>query len=328
MAEGYARVTGKPGVLLVTSGPGATNLVTPLADALMDGTPLVALTGQVATGAIGTDAFQEADVVGITRPCTKWNTLVKDVRDIPRAIKEAFVSAAGGSASGNMHRGTRRFGRDDSPAPLTAACLTSPTRPALPAPPPPQAIATSGRPGPVLVDLPKDVTAAKLTVRPDVAPRVAQRMAEKAAIMNMEQGLTPELTARLAKLINGAKRPVIYAGQGVIGSGAVAQLREFAERGNIPVTTTLLGECVGVAHAARMEGWGVGRTLLACCGAGMLAYASFPPCVLHPPPSHPRARAGMGSFDETDARSLHMLGMHGSVYANYAMQVRGTQRGD
>lgn len=95
MAEGYARVTGKPGVLLVTSGPGATNLVTPLADALMDGTPLVALTGQVATAVIGTDAFQEADVVGITRPCTKWNTMVKDVRDIPRAINEAFVSAAG-----------------------------------------------------------------------------------------------------------------------------------------------------------------------------------------------------------------------------------------
>lgn len=93
MAEGYARVTGKPGVLLVTSGPGATNLTTPLADALMDGTPLVALTGQVATAAIGTDAFQEADVVGITRPCTKWNTLVKDVKDIPRAINEAFVSA-------------------------------------------------------------------------------------------------------------------------------------------------------------------------------------------------------------------------------------------
>ena len=91
MAEGYARVSGKPGVLLVTSGPGATNLVTPLADALMDGTPLVALTGQVSTSAIGSDAFQEADVVGITRSCTKWNTLVRDVRDIPRAINEAFV---------------------------------------------------------------------------------------------------------------------------------------------------------------------------------------------------------------------------------------------
>ena len=96
MAEGYARVSGKPGVLLVTSGPGATNLVTPLADAMMDGTPLVALTGQVSTSVIGTDAFQEADVVGITRPCTKWNTLVKHTRDIPRAINEAFAIATSG----------------------------------------------------------------------------------------------------------------------------------------------------------------------------------------------------------------------------------------
>jgi acetolactate synthase-1/2/3 large subunit len=85
MAEGYSRVTGKPGVVLVTSGPGATNIVTPLADAMLDGTPVVAFTGQVATALIGTDAFQEADVIGITRPCTKWNTLVKDVRDLPRA---------------------------------------------------------------------------------------------------------------------------------------------------------------------------------------------------------------------------------------------------
>ena len=195
MAEGYARVSGKPGVLLVTSGPGATNLVTPLADAMMDGTPLVALTGQVATASIGTDAFQEADVVGITRSCTKWNTLVKHPRDLPRAINEAF------------------------------------------------AIATSGRPGPVLVDLPKDVTAAVLRERPDVVPRVAGRAVEKAALMKQAAGGTSmEAMEKLAKLINGAKKPVIYAGQGIISSGAVEQLREFAARGNIPVTTTLMGE--------------------------------------------------------------------------------------
>ena len=114
MAEGYARTTGKPGIVLVTSGPGATNTVTGMQDALMDGTPMIVFAGQVATGAIGTDAFQEADMTGITRPCTKWNTLVKRVEDIPRAINTAFL------------------------------------------------VATSGRPGPVFVDLPKDVTAATL----------------------------------------------------------------------------------------------------------------------------------------------------------------------
>lgn len=221
MAEGYARVTGKPGVVLVTSGPGATNIVTPLVDALMDGTPMVALTGQVATALIGTDAFQEADVVGIMRPATKWTTLVKDVRDLPRAINEAF------------------------------------------------AIATSGRPGPVLIDLPKDVTAAVLRETPDVAPRVARRMAEKSAIARARMGLSPEQREKIARLINECERPVIYAGQGILSAGAVAELRQLAAQGNIPVTTTLLG---------------------------------------------------MGAFDEMDPRSLHMLGMHGSVYANYAMQ--------
>lgn len=126
----------------------------------------------------------------------------------------------------------------------------------------------------MLVDLPKDVTAAKLTVRPDVTPRVAQRMAEKAAIMNMEQGLTPELTARLAKLINGAKRPVIYAGQGVISSGAVAQLREFAERGNIPVTTTLLGACAACGDAGGMTGC---RSPLVCATVSLKRPLCQPP---------------------------------------------------
>lgn len=221
MAEGYARVTGKPGVCLVTSGPGATNVITPLADALLDGTPLIVFTGQVATSLIGTDAFQEADVVGIARPCTKWCTLIKDVRDLPRAINEAFL------------------------------------------------IATSGRPGPVLIDLPKDMTASVLRERPDVVPRIARRMNEKMLIQRSELGLTVEQRERIVTLINNAQQPVIYAGQGVLSGNAVSELRELAIKGNIPVTTTLLG---------------------------------------------------MGSFDETHPHSLHMLGMHGSVYANYAMQ--------
>ena len=110
MAQGYARATGKPGVVLVTSGPGATNTVTPMQDALMDGTPMVVFSGQVATAVLGSDAFQEADVMGITRPCTKWNVQVRSVNDMVRNIQEAFH------------------------------------------------IATTGRPGPVLVDLPKDIT--------------------------------------------------------------------------------------------------------------------------------------------------------------------------
>jgi len=221
MAEGYARVTKKPGVVLVTSGPGATNMVTPMADALMDGTPMVVLTGQVATSLIGTDAFQEVDMVGLARPVTKWCTLVRDVRDLPRAINEAF------------------------------------------------AIATSGRPGPVLVDLPKDVTASVLRERPRASPRVADRAAAKAALGVAERGFDEAQRARVAALLNNAERPVIYAGQGVLGADAVAELKELAAAANVPVTTTLLG---------------------------------------------------MGAFDETDARSLHMLGMHGSAYANFAMQ--------
>jgi acetolactate synthase-1/2/3 large subunit len=122
-ADGYARATGKPGVCVVTSGPGATNTVTPLATAQMDSVPILVLSGQVATKVIGNDAFQEADVTGITRPCTKWNYLVKDVRELPRIINEAFL------------------------------------------------IATSGRPGPVLVDLPKDVTTAICPEEVDDKPR-------------------------------------------------------------------------------------------------------------------------------------------------------------
>eukprot|EP00924_Labyrinthula_sp_SR-Ha-C_P000379 maker-scaffold_25-snap-gene-5.56-mRNA-1 protein AED:0.02 eAED:0.02 QI:97/1/1/1/1/1/3/187/628 len=187
MAEGYARATGKPGVCLVTSGPGATNLVTPLMDAMMDGTPLIAFTGQVPTSAIGTDAFQEADIVGITRHCTKWNVLVKNVEDLPRKINEAFE------------------------------------------------IATSGRPGPVLVDLPKDVTAVKLETVPDTVPRYHQRSLQKQNIFFDKQ------YDNVVHLLNTAKKPVIYCGQGVIQAEASEVLRAFAEKYKIPVTTTLQG---------------------------------------------------------------------------------------
>ena len=185
MAEGYARATGRPGVLLVTSGPGATNTVTPMQDALMDGTPLVVFTGQVPTAAIGTDAFQEADVTGITRPCTKWNVLVSDVRELPRRVNEAFH------------------------------------------------IATSGRPGPVLVDLPKNVTAAQIREAVVEKPRLPgyyQRELE-----------TSSEVERAADLINRAERPVLYVGQGVILGGAHEALRQCAEKARIPCTTTLQG---------------------------------------------------------------------------------------
>ncbi len=213
MAEGYARASGRPGVVLVTSGPGATNTVTPLQDALMDGTPLIVFSGQVATSAIGTDAFQEADVTGITRPCTKWNVLVKDPHDIPRRINEAFH------------------------------------------------IATTGRPGPVLVDLPKDVTAAKITRPVFCEPNLP-------GYHIRELGTSSEIE-RAAKMINAAKRPLLYVGQGAILSGATQVLQLCARQGNIPVTTTLMG---------------------------------------------------LGAFDENDPLSVHMLGMHGAAYANWAMR--------
>jgi len=198
MAEGYARATGKPGIVLVTSGPGATNTVTPLMDAMMDGTPLIVFTGQVPTAAIGTDAFQEADVVGITRACTKWNVLVKSVDELPRRINEAFE------------------------------------------------IAMSGRPGPVLVDLPKDVTAVELKKRPDSRPHIAVRMKQKVDIFHKGRVGAPGASEfkHIAELVNNAKRPIIYAGQGVMQSPEVdgpAVLKEFAEKANIPVTTSLQG---------------------------------------------------------------------------------------
>ncbi len=185
MAEGYARASGKVGVVLVTSGPGATNTVTPMQDALMDGTPLIVFAGQVATGAIGSDAFQEADMTGISRPCTKWNVLVKNVRDLPRAINQAFH------------------------------------------------IATTGRPGPVFVDLPKDMTASTLKEAVCDQPHLP-------GYHIREFGTSSEIE-RVAEMINGAKQPIFYVGQGAILSGATEVLRQCAEKANIPVTTTLQG---------------------------------------------------------------------------------------
>ncbi|KIW10607.1 acetolactate synthase, large subunit, biosynthetic type [Exophiala spinifera] len=195
MAEGYARASGKPGVVLVTSGPGATNVITPMQDALSDGTPMVVFCGQVPTTAIGTDAFQEADVVGISRACTKWNVMVKNVAELPKRIKEAFE------------------------------------------------IATSGRPGPVLVDLPKDVTAgilrrpipmqSTLPAHPSAATLAAREMSRK----QLEGTLS-----RVADLVNIAEKPVIYAGQGILGSPeGPALLKELSNKAAIPVTTTLQG---------------------------------------------------------------------------------------
>lgn len=212
MAEGYARRTGKPGIVLVTSGPGATNTVTPLQDALMDGTPMIVFSGQVATGAIGSDAFQEADITGITRSCTKWNVLVKDVREIPRRINEAFH------------------------------------------------IATTGRPGPVLIDMPKDITASVIKEAIDIE-------IDLPGYHVRELGTSSEIE-RAAEMINNAKKPLFYVGQGCILSDGVDVMRECAAKADIPVTTTLLG---------------------------------------------------LGAYDETLPGALHMVGMHGSAYANWAM---------
>ena len=185
MAEGYAKATGRAGVVLVTSGPGMTNIVTGLADAYMDSVPLVAFTGQVSTSLIGNDAFQEADNVGISRPCTKHNVLVKDVNDLARTIKEAFY------------------------------------------------IATTGRPGPVLVDIPKDVSTNKTEFKyPD---RVSLRGYNPTYEGNKHQ------IKQAAEEIMKAKKPVIYIGGGVLFSDAADEILELAEITQIPVTMTLMG---------------------------------------------------------------------------------------
>ncbi|MGB6118867.1 MAG: acetolactate synthase 3 large subunit [Mesorhizobium sp.] len=186
-AEGYARSTGKPGVLLVTSGPGATNAVTPLQDALMDSIPLVCITGQVPTSLIGSDAFQECDTVGITRPCTKHNWLVKDVNELAAILHEAFH------------------------------------------------VATTGRPGPVVVDIPKDVQfATGIYTPPQTAPRPSYQP--------KVQGDLEKVKAAV-ELMKGAKRPIIYSGGGVINSGREASqlLRELVDLTGFPITSTLMG---------------------------------------------------------------------------------------
>src|SRR5580698_3944828 len=215
-ADGYARATGRPGVCIVTSGPGATNTVTPLATAQMDSVPIIVFSGQVATKVIGNDAFQEADVTGVSRPCTKWNYLVKNIRDLPRIVNEAFI------------------------------------------------IATTGRPGPVLIDLPKDVTAGIYPEECDDTPR--------AHVMKRKTDHTTALAKQIelaAEQINRSERPVLYVGGGAIISGAWQAVRKMADKANLPCTTTLLG---------------------------------------------------LGAFDEHDPKTLHMLGMHGSAFANYAVQ--------
>jgi acetolactate synthase-1/2/3 large subunit len=184
-AEGYAKASGRPGVVLVTSGPGATNAVTGIADAFMDSIPLVVFTGQVALRMIGNDSFQEADIVGITRPVTKHNYLVRDVRELARTIKEAFY------------------------------------------------IATSGRPGPVLVDLPKDVMAQKTVF--EYPEKVSLR-----AYAPVYDGHLKQIK-KAAELINASKRPVLYVGGGTILSDGAAELTALARKLRCPVTTTLHG---------------------------------------------------------------------------------------
>lgn len=212
MAGGYARATGKAGVCMATSGPGATNLITGIADAFMDSVPLIALTGQVKRDAIGKAAFQETDVFGLTVPVVKHSYLVMDVNDIPRIFKEAF------------------------------------------------AIATSGRPGPVLIDIPKDIQG-------EVTRPVFPEAIELRGLVRPPKADDVALHEILG-LIEKAERPVLYVGGGIISAGASSELLKFAEATNIPVTTTLMG---------------------------------------------------IGGFPETHMQSLKWLGMHGTVYANYAV---------
>ncbi|GHD10731.1 acetolactate synthase 3 large subunit [Tianweitania populi] len=197
-AEGYARSTGRAGVMLVTSGPGATNAVTPLQDALLDSIPLVCISGQVPTGLIGSDAFQEADTVGITRPCTKHNWLVRDVNDLAAILHEAFQ------------------------------------------------VATTGRPGPVLVDVPKDVQFATGTYTP---PQTVTRTSYRPKV----QG-DLEAVKQAVALMATAKKPVIYSGGGVINSGPEASqlLRQLVELTGFPITSTLMG--LG-AYPASGDNW-------------------------------------------------------------------------
>jgi len=184
-ADGYARATGKPGVVMVTSGPGGTNTVTGIATAAMDSIPLVVFTGQVPTDLIGNDAFQEADIVGITRPITKHNYLVKDVKNLEQVVREAFH------------------------------------------------VATSGRPGPVLVDLPKDMLKTETHYS-------GLRKVSMPSYKPTKEGHTTQIR-KAARLMSEAEKPLIYAGGGVVLGEAWEELTDMAERHNIPVTTTLMG---------------------------------------------------------------------------------------
>ncbi len=212
MAEGYAKATGKVGVVLVTSGPGATNTVTGIADAYMDSVPIVVFTGQVSTALIGNDAFQEADIVGITRPITKHNFLVRDVAELASTIRKAFY------------------------------------------------ISSSGRPGPVLVDLPKDVINA---VTEFEYPEKIEMRGYKPNFLGHQNQIK-----KAAEIIRKAKKPLLYVGGGVIMSNGYRELRLFAKENNLPVTMTL---------------------------------------------------QGLGAFPMTDKQSLGMLGMHGTYWANQAV---------
>ncbi len=219
MADGFARSTGKVGVCLATSGPGATNLVTGIATAYMDSIPMVAITGQVRTSVLGKDAFQEADITGITMPITKHNFLVKRAEDLAQTLAEAFH------------------------------------------------IARSGRPGPVLVDIPLDVS--KNIISFDAANDYPKQVSIPSYKPASPQGRIPELQIRkAAQLIAEAERPVLYVGGGAIASDAQAEVTAFAEKINTLTTTTLLGK---------------------------------------------------GAIDETHPLSMGMLGMHGTAYANHAV---------
>lgn len=184
-ADGYARATGKPGVCIATSGPGATNLVTGIATAQMDSVPLVCITGNVAQSLIGTDAFQEANITGITVPITKHSYFVRDVRDLPRIVKEAFH------------------------------------------------IATTGRPGPVLIDIPKDVANA---IAPFYYPEKVEIRGYRASVVPSDEEVHDFVEA-----VKSAKRPVIMAGGGIIAASADQELRAFAEKTRIPVINTFMG---------------------------------------------------------------------------------------
>src|ERR1700742_4698034 len=219
MAQGYARASGKVGVAVVTSGPGATNTVTPVRDAMADSIPLVVICGQVPTAAIGTDAFQEAPVSSIMASCAKHVFLVTDARKLEATLRTAFE------------------------------------------------IARSGRPGPVVIDIPKDIQNAEVIFEGAGSLPVPGYRARLEAIESAHLDRTS--CARFFELLWHAKRPLIYAGGGVIAANASRALRDFAQAFGIPVTTTLMG---------------------------------------------------IGAVDTTDALSLHMLGMHGTAYANYAVE--------